>query len=1334
MSKLLFITANEHEKDAFLEKFEPDGEFISVDGAKCSSGKFALYDAFHLHLYSQGTSAPDSTPLVEKAIKHPSINPDAVIAVGIAFGADSCTQKIGDVLVSNYILPYDSQKVVNGKTIYKDPPKEAGYKLKNAFNHFSEEWFSCSDGTQKTFHVFNGYLLSGAKLVNDKELRDKLMFDFKDYDPIGGEMEATGIYSVCKATNKEWIIVKGICDWGFNKSNPNKEHDQITAATAAVDLCHYVFSRVDIFDDIVINNDNSTIISWGDAPPHMEIFGRNNEMGQLETDKENGAKIFCFQGPGGIGKSTLARNWTDANLENCYAVAWISFKNRPEINNLFKDLHQILMPSITVPMKKVDGHIKDILNIIRDKKVIIIFDNLESVMQTRENTGKMRAEYELIENFVTRFADQQTNSTIILTTRELPDFISELHNSMPKVCLPKGLEGLPLEVMPDFVKAQGLIYHSTQKLDLFAVHYGRSPYAIKVTAPRIIEEYGGIIDRYVDAGCALPSRIMELLDTQVSHLTDLQCMILFRLAVERIPIALTDIQSAFRYRYSNSEIKNAIEQLSKKSLIEPPTESGLYFIQNVLIDYATDKICAIMSENILKIVKSKDISDVGIMLRDLPLINAMASREVRAAQVRTLVKPIFEAINDGFFGNRARLKEELYNTARSLGNDIRSVGYAVGTFVNLMLQCENNLNGLDFSNSCLWSCDFEYTDLIDTNFYGSDLRFSRFREVLSTVNAITFGKTSQEIYFGTSDGMVHYQNITLQQHCAKRVHSGYVRDIVYSKQLNVVITVGEDRTLHVLDPIDLQDRSEVIIENESLRFVAVSDNGENIIWGGEGGLIVRRNDNGIQREYSVKKDIIRDCCFIDDNTIAFVTETGYISLGTFNSALSKFVYVSLPEEPLWCVTKCDDCIAVAGKQGIIHMFNRELEEIGPRFENSNSPVWKIVDGKRYFIASVSGGDILFFDKLKGNIQYRIQAHDNWVRAMAIDNSQQYIASGSADQSVCVYNQTTRELIFDLEGESVDFLSVIDTGKFIATGGTDGLLHCWNGDIVKRIHRPNSSWIRAMTYSEKFKTAIVGYGDGRIETWDLETDTFKLLGIHSGGDVWSLDWHPNKTALLSASEDGKVLEWKKDFVGNWSHKEVYNFGRWAISVRYSPDGNRIACGDGLGKVVIIDGDNKTELPVFENSDQAWGIAWSKDGSRLVVAERSSLVRIWNVVESKPQLVSSFSTKEANWAAATMQKTDEMVIVGDSGVITLLDGDKMRQINTKEGRIRSIAVSPHDNTFIIAGYNGMVLRIFNESGATKHYVPNKQYSRLNICNSDNLSDLQVASIVQFGGKAV
>jgi hypothetical protein len=31
----------------------------------------------------------------------------------------------------------------------------------------------------------------------------------------------------------EWIIVKGICDWGYKKDNPNKETDQKMAASAA---------------------------------------------------------------------------------------------------------------------------------------------------------------------------------------------------------------------------------------------------------------------------------------------------------------------------------------------------------------------------------------------------------------------------------------------------------------------------------------------------------------------------------------------------------------------------------------------------------------------------------------------------------------------------------------------------------------------------------------------------------------------------------------------------------------------------------------------------------------------------------------------------------------------------------------------------------------------------------------------------------------------------------------------------------------------------------------------------------------------------------------------
>lgn len=58
---------------------------------------------------------------------------------------------------------------------------------------------------------------------------------------IGGEMEAWGLYqTIALAETKgaafQWIVVKGICDWGFDK----KKGWQPLAAAAAADLVHRV--------------------------------------------------------------------------------------------------------------------------------------------------------------------------------------------------------------------------------------------------------------------------------------------------------------------------------------------------------------------------------------------------------------------------------------------------------------------------------------------------------------------------------------------------------------------------------------------------------------------------------------------------------------------------------------------------------------------------------------------------------------------------------------------------------------------------------------------------------------------------------------------------------------------------------------------------------------------------------------------------------------------------------------------------------------------------------------------------------------------------------------
>ena len=250
MSFFLFITANKHEREAFETKFIRQEERY-VLGKTYYLGQFGLYPAAYIHVEEQGSTSPASVLLVSQLVN--VLSPVAVVMVGIAFGADRERQKIGDVLVSDKILPYDSQKILEYKTEYKEVPKEVGFQLLNAFREYKEWIYYLPDSKQSA--VYTGSILTGSRLINSYEYRTQLLNDFADFKPIGGEMEAQGIYSMCKTYGiAEWIIVKGICDWGYKKNIPNKDEDQRIAANAAVDYCFHVFSRKGVFESLIESN------------------------------------------------------------------------------------------------------------------------------------------------------------------------------------------------------------------------------------------------------------------------------------------------------------------------------------------------------------------------------------------------------------------------------------------------------------------------------------------------------------------------------------------------------------------------------------------------------------------------------------------------------------------------------------------------------------------------------------------------------------------------------------------------------------------------------------------------------------------------------------------------------------------------------------------------------------------------------------------------------------------------------------------------------------------------------------------------------------------------
>ena len=146
-------------------------------------------------------------------------SPLAIIAPGIAFGRQfgEAGQVPGDVLVSTQMYPYHHSKLTPEGPEDRGPHPEASVVLIDRVTNSAWSWTTESGERRQPIL---GPLLTGPHLINDQRARDELFARFPR--AIGGEMEATGIYSAASRLGIQWIVIKGVCDWAAEKGDQNQ--------------------------------------------------------------------------------------------------------------------------------------------------------------------------------------------------------------------------------------------------------------------------------------------------------------------------------------------------------------------------------------------------------------------------------------------------------------------------------------------------------------------------------------------------------------------------------------------------------------------------------------------------------------------------------------------------------------------------------------------------------------------------------------------------------------------------------------------------------------------------------------------------------------------------------------------------------------------------------------------------------------------------------------------------------------------------------------------------------------------------------------------------------
>lgn len=228
---VVLLTVNEHETDAVFDVFLGERRTPSTTtraGVTYNDlGYHGNMRIVHTICEMGAGSIGAAQQRTRSAIS--AWKPTAVIAVGIAFGMDELKQRIGDVLVAAQLQDYELGRLGNSGII--TPRGDKPGTSDRWRNRLRIALAIKKRDDAKWPEVHFGLVLSGQKLVDNLDYRESLKSLYSG--AIGGEMEGVGLYVSASEAKVDWIVVKGICDWGHDKNNPEKENWQKLAAQNA---------------------------------------------------------------------------------------------------------------------------------------------------------------------------------------------------------------------------------------------------------------------------------------------------------------------------------------------------------------------------------------------------------------------------------------------------------------------------------------------------------------------------------------------------------------------------------------------------------------------------------------------------------------------------------------------------------------------------------------------------------------------------------------------------------------------------------------------------------------------------------------------------------------------------------------------------------------------------------------------------------------------------------------------------------------------------------------------------------------------------------------------
>lgn len=328
-------------------------------------------------------------------------------------------------------------------------------------------------------------------------------------------------------------------------------------------------------------------VDWNNAMALPAFYGREQQVDLLiDWVIAKRCRVVCVQGLGGIGKSALAISLMHRIADHFEVVIWRSMRDLPTSEELLDSLLQVLAPQSlsgesTSPLQRQNILLEQMRNI----RVLLVLDNMDTVLEEGEGAGRMRPGFQGLERVLRLVTETEHQSCVLLTSREMPAVLVPIEGSQATVRSLR-LEPLDAASCDKLLSEKELIGSEPDRMRLIQA-YSENPAALKIVAHTIVDLFDGEIAPFLEKGEVIIGGVRSLLEEQFNRLTNLEQSLLLWLAIQHEPTTVDQLLEVWTVPVSRARLLDALDRLYRCSLIERGSQPHEFALQSLVREYLT---------------------------------------------------------------------------------------------------------------------------------------------------------------------------------------------------------------------------------------------------------------------------------------------------------------------------------------------------------------------------------------------------------------------------------------------------------------------------------------------------------------------------------------------------------------------------------------------------------------------------------------------------------------------------------------------------------------------------------------------------------------------------